>query len=90
MLKENTHIDFLGEQKMSKIQISELNNNSELEVLNAQETSEVVGGYWYGGYGDYSKFASIAQQNNNSTFQVALGGSNYNYTDQDNDANIYQ
>jgi hypothetical protein len=79
---------------MSKIQINELNNNSELEVLNAQETTEVVGGYYYG-YGSYSdKFASVFQNNYNETNQAALSyygdASNSNTTNQNNSANIYQ
>jgi hypothetical protein len=84
---------------MSKIQINELNSNSELEVLNAQETTEVVGGYWYGGY--YSSyysdndFAVVDQVNANYTQQAALGGYfgdtyNSNSTSQNNSANIYQ
>ncbi len=84
---------------MSKIQINELNNNSELEVLNAQETTEVVGGYYYGGY--YSSyysdndFAVVDQVNANYTQQAAFGGYfgdtyNDNYTSQNNSANIYQ
>jgi hypothetical protein len=36
-----------GKNIMSKLQISELNSTS-LTVLNDQETSAVVGGYWFG------------------------------------------
>jgi hypothetical protein len=75
---------------MSKIQITELNNNSELEVLNAQETAEVVGGYFD------TKLVNLTQLNANSTVQQALGGGDFsstgnsNYTDQYNDAVITQ
>jgi hypothetical protein len=75
---------------MSKIQINELNNNSDLEVLNAQETAEVVGGF----YIDASKYASVLQSNFNKTTQVAFGGYgdtyNTNDTDQDNKVDISQ
>ncbi|MDJ0590783.1 MAG: hypothetical protein QNJ72_12415 [Pleurocapsa sp. MO_226.B13] len=87
---------------MSKIQFNELNlNASELEVLNTEETTEVVGGYWYG-YGSYyssyysdNDFAVVQQSNYNSTQQAAFGGYygntiNDNYTNQNNSANIYQ
>jgi hypothetical protein len=77
---------------MSKIQINELNNSSELEVLNAQETTEVVGGFYYG-YGSY-KYAEVFQNNYNETNQAALtyfgDASNSNTTDQSNSANVYQ
>jgi hypothetical protein len=88
---------------MSKIQFNEL-NTSELEVLNNEATSEVVGGYGYwGGY--YSsvyknrssrKTARVDQVNLNENTQVAFGGGkysiteNYNSTYQNNSANIYQ
>ena len=88
---------------MSKIQFNEL-NTSELEVLNNEATSEVVGGYGYwGGY--YSsvikkrssrKTAVVNQANLNENTQVAFGGgkfsytSNYNSTHQNNSANINQ
>jgi hypothetical protein len=81
---------YLGEQAMSKIQINELNNNSELEVLNTQETAEVVGGY-----GDY-KNVNLLQLNLNSTVQQAVGGGDFsstgnsNYTSQGNYAEIDQ
>ena len=86
---------------MSKIQFNEL-NTSELEVLNSEATAEVVGGYGYGYYySKYvsrysSKFAVVDQSNYNSNNQAALGGgkfsntSNYNNTNQNNNANIYQ
>ena len=88
---------------MSKIQFNEL-NTSELEVLNNEATAEVVGGYGYGYY--YSKYVSkystsyktavVSQHNFNENNQAALGGgkfsntSNYNNTNQNNNANIYQ
>jgi hypothetical protein len=63
---------------MSKIQINQLNNNSELEVLNTQETAEVVGGYF-----DY-KSVNLTQVNLNDTVQQALGGGDYSSTGNDN------
>ncbi|MDJ0590784.1 MAG: hypothetical protein QNJ72_12420 [Pleurocapsa sp. MO_226.B13] len=86
---------------MSKIQFNELNlNASELEVLNTEETTEVVGGYWGGGYYSYyynfdNDVALVNQNNYNKTQQVAFGGYggdtvNLNYTNQNNSANIYQ
>ena len=90
---------------MSKIQFNELNQNaSELEVLNAQETTEVVGGHYWGGssyyYSKYesfsSKFADVYQTNFNDNDQAALGGGKYssngnnNGTGQNNNANINQ
>ena len=90
---------------MSKIQFNQLNQNaSELEVLNSEETAEVVGGYYYGGYGGYSysysdyysdnDSASVGQNNNSYVQQTALGGFgdtvNQNYTGQGNSVNIYQ
>ena len=91
---------------MSKIQFNELNQNaSELEVLNNEETAEVVGGY-YGyyrpSYSYYSstyiseKFANVSQENVNFNSQAALGGGkfssngNSNGTSQNNNANISQ
>ena len=87
---------------MSKIQFNEL-NTSELEVLNTEATAEVVGG-WYGYYGGYyssyssysSKLAAVQQGNFNSNHQAAFGGgfksntSNFNSSNQNNSANIYQ
>jgi hypothetical protein len=64
---------------MSKIQINELNNNSELEVLNAQETAEVVGGYFD------TKLVNLTQLNANSTVQQALGGGDFSSTGNDNE-----
>ncbi|MGL5941958.1 MAG: hypothetical protein ACRC2S_16610 [Waterburya sp.] len=77
---------------MSKIQINELNSNSELEVLNNQETSEVVGGFSFNI--DASKYAKVDQINYNKNTQVAFGGFgdtyNTNKTDQNNEAYIKQ
>ncbi len=86
---------------MSKIQLEQL-NSSELEVLNSEATSEVVGG-WYGYWGGYrsysnysSKFAAVSQGNVNSNNQVAFGGgafsntSNFNSNNQSNSVNISQ
>ena len=85
---------------MSKIQFNKL-NSSELEVLNTEATAEVVGGY-YGGYSSYYsdyislKTATVNQLNVNSNNQVAIGGgafsntSNFNSTNQNNNANISQ
>jgi hypothetical protein len=85
---------------MSKIQINELNlNASEFNTLNAEETTEVVGGYYGGYYSSYysfdDDFAAVQQGNFNATEQVALGGYfgdtyNTNSTSQNNSANIYQ
>ena len=89
---------------MSKIQFNQLNQNaSELEVLNSEETAEVVGGYYYGYYPSYSyssysysdnDSASVGQNNNSYVQQTALGGYgltvNENTTSQGNSANIYQ
>ena len=89
---------------MSKIQFNQLNQNaSELEVLNAEETAEVVGGYWYGGYSyDYYSYsyssdndiANVNQGNNSYVQQTALGGFgdtvNQNTTVQSNSVNISQ
>ena len=89
---------------MSKIQFNQLNQNaSELEVLNAKETAEVVGGSYghWGGYKYYSfsyssdnDYASVYQNNNSYVQQTALGGYgdtvNQNTTVQSNSANIYQ
>ncbi|BAZ43773.1 hypothetical protein NIES4102_07750 [Chondrocystis sp. NIES-4102] len=71
---------------MSKIQINNL-NNSELEVLNAEATTEVVGGFWYGygyGYKKVYKSATLTQVNQNSNLQVALGGGKYSSTGNSN------
>ena len=88
---------------MSKIQFNEL-STSELEVLNTEATAEVVGG-WYGYYGGYyssysykvsDKFAAVQQVNENYNNQAAFGGgkfsntSNFNSSNQNNSANIYQ
>jgi hypothetical protein len=63
---------------MSKIQISELNvNASELEVLNSQETTEVVGG------GDVNNNQSNSSSTNQNGFY------NTSITAQQNLANIY-
>ena len=87
---------------MSKIQFNELNlNTSELEVLNKEETTEVVGGYWYyPSYTSYSYYsdndvALVNQVNSNYTQQVSFGGykgntGNSNGTAQGNTAIIYQ
>lgn len=75
---------------MSKIQINELNANS-IESLNAQETTEVVGGLadFFNG-----KFANLNQQNFNFTQQaaIAIGGSasNSNTTTQTNNGSVTQ
>ncbi|WP_019505020.1 hypothetical protein [Pleurocapsa sp. PCC 7319] len=73
---------------MSKIQITELNKiASEFNLLNTQETTEVIGGY-------RDKYATIYQSNYNDTLQFASGGyyssSNSNYTSQSNYASVYQ
>ena len=86
---------------MSKIQFNEL-NNSELEVLNAEATAEVVGGY-YSFYASYSssiniseKVAFVNQDNTNFNSQIAFGGGkfssngNSNSTNQGNNLNINQ
>jgi hypothetical protein len=63
---------------MSKIQISELNvNTSELEVLNSQETTEVVGG------GDVNNNQSNGSSTNQNGFY------NSSITAQQNVAEIY-
>ena len=87
---------------MSKIQFNEL-NNSELEVLNTQETAEVVGGYYYPFSLSYfssvnisEKVAIVNQGNTNFNSQVAFGGGKYssngtsNSTNQGNNLNINQ
>jgi len=81
---------------MSKIQINEL-NNSELEVLNAEATTEVVGGFSLYRSKYYSKKSvSLEQVNLNENTQVAFGGGkfsstgNSNYTSQYNSAYISQ
>jgi len=81
---------------MSKIQINEL-NNSELEVLNAEATTEVVGGFKLYRSKYYSKKSvSLEQVNLNENTQVAFGGGyfsstgNSNSTYQNNSASIYQ
>ena len=84
---------------MSKIQFNQL-NTPELEVLSAEATAEVVGGYssFYSRYVSRfsSKVAGIQQVNFNQNNQVALGGgafsntSNFNSTNQSNNANINQ
>ena len=83
---------------MSKIQFNEL-NNSELEVLNTQETAEVVGGFFVS-YTDIfsfsSKYASVYQSNFNDNDQAAFGGGSFssngnsNNTSQGNNLNINQ
>ena len=83
---------------MSKIQFNEL-NNSELEVLNTQETAEVVGGFFVS-YTDIfnfsSKYASVVQDNTNYSSQAAFGGGSFssngtsNGTSQGNNLNINQ
>ena len=87
---------------MSKIQFNEL-NTSELEVLSTEASAEVVGG-WYG-YGSYyysyssyysDKLAAVSQTNFNENNQAALGGgkysntSNFNSTNQKNNAGVFQ
>ena len=81
---------------MSKIQINNL-NNSELEVLNAEATTEVVGGFWYGyGVKKVYKSATLEQVNYNTNIQAAVGGGKYsstgnsNGTYQSNYGSIYQ
>jgi len=81
---------------MSKIQINEL-NNSELEVLNAEATTEVVGGFKLYRSTYYSKKSvSLLQANENYNTQVAFGGGkfsstgNSNGTSQSNYASISQ
>ena len=83
---------------MSKIQFNEL-NNSELEVLNTEATSEVVGGFFVS-YTDIfnfsSKYASVNQSNFNDNDQAAFGGGKFssngtsNGTSQGNSLNINQ
>ena len=65
---------------MSKIQFNELNKNtSELEVLNREETAEVVGG------GDVNN----NQFNGSTTIQnSSYGGVNASFTHQNNFASI--
>ena len=87
---------------MSKIQIDELNlNASEFNTLSKDETTEVVGGYYYpysSYYESYSfdnDFAVVDQLNVNGTKQAAFGGffgntGNSNGTGQGNYAEIYQ
>jgi hypothetical protein len=68
------HLYLLGEQKMSKIQISELNvNASELEVLDSQETTEVVGG---GDVNNNQSNSSSTNQNGVGNFSMTLQGNN--------------
>ena len=87
---------------MSKIQLDQL-NSSELEVLNSEATSEVVGGWYgyWGGYRSYSNYSSyktaaVDQFNGNSNSQAAFGGgafsntSNFNSNNQNNSVNISQ
>jgi hypothetical protein len=72
---------------MSKIQITELQNTeSELNLLNDQDTGVVVGGY-----GDLGiNIAVPVQINNNVNVQVAFGGDNYNYSYLNNNAGVEQ
>jgi hypothetical protein len=65
---------------MSKIQINELNlTTSEFNQLNDGESGSVVGG------GNVNN----NQSNNNSTGQFTVFGTNVNYTNQNNYADIY-
>jgi hypothetical protein len=72
---------------MSKIQITELQESkSELNLLDDCQTGNVVGGY-----GDFKlNLGNLVQVNNNITVQVALGGSNYNWTSQTNKGELEQ
>ncbi|MGL5796115.1 MAG: hypothetical protein ACRC06_17285 [Waterburya sp.] len=72
---------------MSKIQITELQESkSELNVLDAHQTSTVVGGY-----GDLGiNIAVPIQINNNVNVQVAFGGNNYNYSYLNNNSGVKQ
>ena len=83
---------------MSKIQFNEL-NNSELEVLNAEASSEVVGGFFIDIFKTTSiseKSAFVDQFNFNDSDQAAFGGGSFssngtsNGTSQGNSLNINQ
>ncbi|MGL6344244.1 MAG: hypothetical protein ACRC80_34500, partial [Waterburya sp.] len=60
---------------------------------NAQETTEVVGGFYSSSYFS-SKYAEVLQNNSNITNQAAItfygDASNSNTTDQSNSGNVYQ
>ncbi|MGL4881125.1 MAG: hypothetical protein ACRC8K_08660 [Waterburya sp.] len=73
---------------MSKIQITELQaTNSELNVLNDQDTGAVVGGY--GAWGGV-KLANIVQINNAINVQVAINGDNFSTQNLNNKAGANQ
>jgi hypothetical protein len=73
---------------MSKIQIAELEKvNSELNELNEREVGQIVGGRR--GFGGIN-IANIVQVNNNINVQVAIGGSNYNWSNLNNNGNSNQ
>ncbi|BAZ43775.1 hypothetical protein NIES4102_07770 [Chondrocystis sp. NIES-4102] len=75
---------------MSKIQIAELaTSTSELNVLSDRATGDIVGGYGKG-WAKKLSFANIIQINNNINIQIAFGGSNYNWTNQGNNAGTSQ
>lgn len=81
---------------MSKIQIAELREtSSKLNILNAQETSTVVGGYDYNsGYRREVRNAYIGDINiitqviNNINIQIAFGGDNFNVANLSNTAGV--
>ena len=60
---------------MSNIQINELNAIS-LNEVNDQEIKQVVGGYYYYGYGSYKKITNQS----NFGIAVALGGGKFTGT----------
>lgn len=72
---------------MSKIQITELQaSQSELNVLDDCQTGNVVGGY-----GDFGiNLSNLVQVNNNINVQIAFGGSNYNWSNLNNNAGATQ
>ena len=90
---------------MSKIQFNQLNESaSEFNTLSKEEATEVVGGFYYGGYGyEYYSYsyssdndvANVNQGNNSYVQQTALGGYhgdsvNQNTTSQGNSVSISQ
>lgn len=78
---------------MSTIQINELQvTNSELNLLHENETGAIVGGRRNirNAIGN-TQIANIFQVNNNVTLQFAFGGgSNFNVTNQTNNAGVQQ
>lgn len=72
---------------MSKIQITEITTESGLHLLSQPETDKVYGGAWVN---VNVNVAVPTQVNANTTVQTALNGSNFNLSNLNNGAGIFQ